>query len=313
MMRVAILGATSEIAKDVINLLGKYPQYELGLFSRHPELVSQWVSSLNLPTQPQSLALDEFNHSRHFDAIVNFIGAGNPQRIQEIGDEIVHVTQHYDNMVMNYLERFPQCRYIFLSSGSIFGPDFALPVDIHSRANLQDNALLASNWYSKAKLAAECEHRLHSHLSIVDVRVFNYFSRSQNLSSSYLMTVIARAIKNGGILKTNAANLVRDYIHPSDFSHLLMAIFNAAPLNTALDCYSQAPIDKFSLLNALSEQFNLEFEIAKSGIDENPTGNKSNYYSLNKAAGSLGYVPQHSSLSGILTEMQALMSGLSHF
>ena len=32
MMRVAILGATSEIAKDVINLLGKYPQYELGLF-----------------------------------------------------------------------------------------------------------------------------------------------------------------------------------------------------------------------------------------------------------------------------------------
>ena len=313
MMRVAILGATSEIAKDVINLLGKHSQYELSLFSRHPELVSQWASSLHLPTQPQSLALDEFTYARHFDAIVNFIGAGNPQRIQQIGDEILHVTQHYDDMVMNYLEYFPQCRYVFLSSGSIFGPDFSLPVDIHSHANLQDNTLLPSNWYSKAKLAAECKHRLHNHLSIVDVRVFNYFSRSQNLSSSYLMTDIARAIQNGEILKTNATNIVRDYIHPSDFSHLLIAIFNSTPMNTALDCYSQSPIDKFSLLNALSEQFNLRFEIAKAGIDENPTGNKSNYYSLNKAAASLSYVPQYSSLSGILTEMQALMSGLSHF
>ncbi len=313
MMRVAILGATSEIAKDVINLLGKYPQYELGLFSRHPELVSQWVSSLNLPTQPQSLALDEFNHSRHFDAIVNFIGAGNPQRIQEIGDEIVHVTQHYDNMVMNYLERFPQCRYIFLSSGSIFGPDFALPVDIHSRANLQENTLLASNWYSKAKLAAECEHRLHNHLSIVDIRVFNYFSRSQNLSSSYLMSDTARAIQDGTILLTSAENIVRDYIHPTDFSNLLIAILNSDPLNTALDCYSQLPIDKFGLLNALSEKFNLHFEIEKVGIDQNPTGNKSNYYSLNKTAASLGYTPQYSSLSGILAELQALGSGLSYF
>lgn len=312
-MRIAILGATSEIAKDVIALLGKHPQYELSLFSRHPERVSQWRSSLNLSTQTQSLDLNEFTHSRHFDAIINFIGAGNPQRITQIGDEILHVTQHYDNMALSYLEHFPQCRYIFLSSGSIFGPDFALPVDICSRANLQDNTLSTSNWYSKAKLAAECEHRLHNHLSIVDVRVFNYFSRSQNLSSSYLMTDIARAIKEGKMLKTSSENIVRDYIHPSDFSHLLIAILNFAPQNTALDCYSQSPIDKFSLLNALSEQFNLQFEIAKVGIDENPTGNKSNYYSLNKAAASLGYEPQYSSLKGILTEMNALMSGLSHF
>ena len=313
MMRIAILGATSEIAKDVINLLGKHPQYELSLFSRCPELVSQWASSLNLPTQPQSLALDEFNHSRHFDVIINFIGASNPQRIQQIGDDILDVTQRYDNMVMNYLERFPQCRYIFLSSGSIFGPDFALPVDINSRADLQDNTLSASNWYSKAKLAAECEHRLHNHLSIVDVRIFNYFSRSQNLSSSFLMTDIARALKNGEMLKTNAMSLVRDYIHPSDFTNLIIAIFNSTPMNTALDCYSQSPVDKFTLLEALHEQFNLQFEITKAGIDQNPTGNKSNYYSLNKAAASLGYVTQHSSLSGILTEMQALISGLSHF
>lgn len=127
------------------------------------------------------------------------------------------------------------------------------------------------------------------------------------------MTDIARTIKEGEILKTNSENIVRDYIHPSDFSDLLVAILNSTPMNAALDCYSQSPIDKFSLLNALSEQFNLQFEIANAGIDENPTGNKSNYYSLNKAAASLGYGPQYSSLSGILTEMQALMSGLSHY
>lgn len=313
MMRIAILGATSEIAKDVISFLGRYLQYELCLFSRRPEHTSQWASSLNLPTQLQSLALDEFNHSRHFDVIINFIGAGNPQRIEQIGDEILNVTQHYDNMVINYLEHFPKCRYIFLSSGSIFGPDFKLPVDNQSRANLQNNMLSPSNWYSKAKLAAECGHRSHNHLSIVDVRVFNYFSRSQNLSSNYLMTDIARAIKNRQVLLTNENNIVRDYIHPKDFCNLLITVLSSAPFNIALDCYSQSPVDKFTLLDALHEQFNLQFEFTKLGINQNLTGNKSNYYSLNKTAASLGFVPQYSSLNGIMTEMHAIMSGLTHF
>ena len=88
-MRIAILGATSEIAKDIINLLGKKPQYQLRLFSRRPELVSQWASSLNLSAQPLSLPLDQFDHSDQFDAIINFIGAGNPQRIQQVGCNLV--------------------------------------------------------------------------------------------------------------------------------------------------------------------------------------------------------------------------------
>ena len=312
-MRIAILGATSEIAKDTINLLGKKPQYQLSLFSRRPELVSQWASSLNLLAQPQSLALEQFDHSYQFDAIINFIGAGNPQRIQQIGEEILDVTYQYDNMAINYLKRFPKCRYIFLSSGSIFGPDFALPVDMSSRASLQENTLLASNWYSKAKLAAECEHRLHNHLSIVDIRVFNYFSRSQNLLSNFLITDAARAIQAGSILLTSPENIVRDYIHPTDFFNLLIATLHTAPLNTAFDCYSQSPIDKMTLLNALHEQFNLQFQFTETGVDQNPTGNKTNYYSLNKSAASLGYEPQYSSLSGILMEMNSLMSGSRHF
>jgi nucleoside-diphosphate-sugar epimerase len=312
-MRIAILGATSEIAKDIINLLGKNPQYQLRLFSRRPELVSQWASSLDLSAQPLSLSLDQFDHSDQFDAIINFIGAGNPQRIQQIGDEILDVTHQYDNMAINYLQRFPKCRYIFLSSGSIFGPDFALPVDMNSCASLKGNTLLASNWYSKAKLAAECEHRLHNDLSIVDIRVFNYFSRSQNLLSNFLITDIARAIQAGSILLTSSENIVRDYIHPTDFFSLLIATLHAEPLNTALDCYSQSPVDKLTLLNALQEHFDLQFQFTETGVDQNPTGSKSNYYSLNKSAASLGYEPNYSSLSGILLEMNSLRSGLTHF
>ena len=312
-MRIAILGATSEIAKDTINLLGKKPQYQLSLFSRRPELVSQWASSLNLLAQPLSLDLDHFDQSYQFDAIINFIGAGNPLRIQQIGDEILDVTYQYDNIAINYLKHFPKCRYIFLSSGSIFGPEFTLPVDINSRANLQDNALSASNWYSKAKLAAEFEHRLHNYLSIVDLRVFNYFSHTQNLSSKYLITDIARAIQDSSILVTSAENIMRDYIHPADFCNLLIAILNAAPLNTALDSYSQSPIDKLTLLKVLQEQFDLRVEFIETGVEHNPTGSKSNYFSLNKSAAGLGYEPQYSSLSGILMEMNLLKSGSRHF
>ena len=312
-MRIAILGATSEIAKDMVNLLGKLPQYELSLFSRRPELVSQWASSLKFSAQTQSLALDQFDYSGQFDVIINFIGASNPQRIQQIGDEILDVTQRYDNMAINHLERFPKCRYIFLSSGSIFGPDFASPVSADSHVTLKSNSLLPSNWYSMAKLAAEDGHRSRHHLPIVDLRVFNYFSRSQNLASNYLIIDAARAILDSSTLRTSAENIMRDYIHPTDLCNLLIAIFNTTPLNRAFDCYSQSPIDKFTLLNALQDQFDLQCEIVESGIAPNPTGSKSNYFSLNKSAASLGYEPQYSSLSGIIAEMSALTSGFRQF
>jgi hypothetical protein len=84
-------------------------------------------------------------------------------------------------------------------------------------------------------------------------------------------------------------------------------------LNTALDCYSQSPIDKLTLLKVLQEQFDLRIEFTETGVEHNPTGSKSNYFSLNKSAAGLGYEPQYSSLSGILMEMNLLKSGSRHF
>jgi hypothetical protein len=140
-------------------------------------------------------------------------------------------------------------------------------------------------------------------LSIVDVRVFNYFSHTQDMNARFLITDIVRAIKNKEVFKTLADNVIRDFITPPDFYRLIQAIIDFKPINTALDCYTKSPISKFDLLNELKDEFGLKYEIDKSVNIVNATGVKINYYSTNYKAKSVGYSPQNTSLEGVTTEV----------
>jgi nucleoside-diphosphate-sugar epimerase len=155
-----------------------------------------------------------------------------------------------------------------------------------------------------AKLHAECRHRSLPHLPIVDIRVFNYFSHTQDLSARFLITDILRAIRDKAVLTTSPAYMVRDYLHPADFHQLVLALLTAPPANTAVDCYSRGPIDKIALLTAMQEKFKLRYEITETTAGVNATGSKSHYYSLNSRAADFGYQPTLSSLQGVLQEAQ---------
>ncbi len=116
------------------------------------------------------------------------------------------------------------------------------------------------------------------------------------------------------MLKVSADNIVRDYLHPSDFKNLVENIINSQPLNIALDCYSREPVDKFTLLNELSEIFNLRFkvDINSENFIVNATGTKSSYYSSNRKAKEIGYDPKYSSLEGVVKETSLLLSKLKN-
>jgi len=302
-MRIAIFGATSQIAKDLIVSFSKYDDHELVLFARNTHAVDQWLVNVGLTSRYVSKSYEEIENQTPFDALINFVGVGDPAKAVEMGSSIFDVTYRYDNLALNYLRQYPDCRYLFLSSGAVYGSNFEKPVDENTEAKIPVNNLQPSDWYGVAKLYAECRHRALPEFSIIDIRIFNYFSHTQDMSSCFLMSEIARSIKKNTILQTSSDNVLRDYLHPSDFYQIIKRILAAKKINFALDCYSQGPIDKMKLLKILSEKYGLQYRVFDMHQDINATGKKLNYYSLNRIASRLGYDPDYNSLNGIFREL----------
>lgn len=305
-MRIAILGATSQIAKDLILSLAADGAVNMSLFARRPEAVTAWLAEVQLGGRYPVANFSEFG-TREFDAVINFVGVGDPARAVAMGNSIFDVTLQYDKTVLDYLRVHPDCRYLFLSSGAVYGSAFHKPVDRDTRAVVAINDLPPHEWYGTAKLHAECRHRAHPEFAIVDIRLFNYFSRTQDLSARFLITDMLRAIRDKMVLRTSPDYIVRDFLHPSDFFKLVSALFSAPATNAVVDCYSRAPIDKPNLLSAMQKEFGLRYEIASAASGVNATGSKQHYYSLNTRAADFGYCPALTSLEGVMQEAQILL------
>lgn len=305
-MRIAILGATSQIARDLIVSFSADSKTCLHLFARRPADVSQWATVYGLAGRYTVDDFAEFG-KQAFDVVINFVGVGNPAQVVKMGSSIFDITLRFDEMVLEYLKTHPSCRYLFLSSGAAYGSSFAEPARRETPSIIKINDLAAHEWYGVAKLHAECRHRAHPELHIIDIRVFNYFSRTQDIEARFLVTDMLRAIRDKTVLKTSSDFIVRDYLHPSDFHRLVMALLTAPAANAAVDCYSKAPIDKPGLLQAMQNEFGLRYEVTESHTAINATGGKPHYYSLNKRAAEFGYQPRLTSAEGVLKEAAAML------
>ena len=305
-MRIAILGATSQIAKDLVLSFSRIINYELVLFARRPLAVTEWLESVGFSDRYPVVEFENINAFENFDAIINFVGSGNPAHTAAMGASIFDVTLKYDELALDYLHRHPDCRYVFLSSGAAYGSNFEQPVDDNRRAVISINKLLPQDWYAVAKLHAECRHRSLQHLPIVDIRVFNYFSHTQDITARFFITDILRAIQSKKTLMTSADNIVRDYIGPNDFSRLVSLVLESPPTNDVIDCYTRAPVEKMTLLACMKESFGLHYEISNAPAGVNATGVKMNYFSLNRRAEIFGYSPSKNSLNSIILEVELL-------
>lgn len=309
-MKIAILGATSQIAKDLVRSVAEKNSYDLVLYARRPDVVCQWLVSVGLAGRYAVADFAAFSPDQHFDAILNFVGVGNPAQALEMGATIFDVTHTYDEMALAYVRHHPECKYIFLSSGAAYGSSFEAPVDENTKAVIAINNLQPQDWYAVTKLHAECRHRSLSYLPIIDIRVFNYFSRTQDMEARFFITDIVRAIRDKQVLKTSSDHMVRDFIHPSDFCSLVIAILYAPATNAVVDAYSKAPIDKATMLKMMHDKFGLRFETTNHTTGINATGGKPNYYSLNKHAAIFGYQPAFTSAAGLLLECEATLTGV---
>jgi nucleoside-diphosphate-sugar epimerase len=303
---IAILGSTSQIAKDLITSISLSNKYNLHLFARRPDDLAKWLSLSGLLGRYPVQNFNEFGKVE-FDAVINFVGVGNPAQALAMGNSIFDITLQFDGMVLDYLRTNPACRYLFLSSGAAYGSVFEKPAAADTPAFIPINNLKSQDWYGAAKLHAECRHRAHPDLPIIDIRVFNYFSRTQDIAARFLISDMLRAVAEQSILKVSSDYIVRDYLHPSDFYNLVKSLLSSPPENAVVDCYSLAPVDKPTLLAAMQDNFGLKFEINEAQMVTNATGSKPHYYSLNKIAADFGYRPALTSMDGILQETRAIL------
>jgi nucleoside-diphosphate-sugar epimerase len=312
-VRIAILGATSQIAKDLVCSFAAQSTHELVLFARRPEAVTQWMASVDLPENYPVHNLEAFSSDEHFNAILNFVGIGNPAQAAAMGAGIFDLTLQYDELALGYVRKHPTCRYIFLSSGAAYGSSFNVPAEANSKAVIPINKLQPQDWYGVAKLHAECRHRSLAPLPIVDIRVFNYFSHTQDMEARFLITDIVRAIRDKTVLKIAADFVVRDFIGPEDFYQLVNSILTSPATNAVVDCYSEAPIDKPALLAAMKTKFGLQYELTKNFTGINATGSKLYYYSDNKQAAYFGYIPKLTSLGCIEKALKLITQDVQLF
>ena len=302
-MHIAILGATSQIAKDLICSFAGHSNDRLTLFTRRVETVHDWLAKTRLTARHEVKSYDGFNGKQKFDAIINFVGVGDPAKAAVMGTSILDITYQYDTMVLEYLKKYPDCRYIFLSSGAAYGFSFSEPVDEQTQVKFPINYLGTQDWYGIAKFYAECRHRSLSEMPIVDLRIFNYFSHTQDMDARFLITDIVRAIRDKTVLITTAEHIMRDYLHPSDFYQIVSKILKANPINTSVDCFTLEPIEKRALLVEIQKNFGLEYQINYPKTEFNNTSSKPFYYSINRRAEQFNYYPMLSSLQGILNEV----------
>jgi len=311
-MNVAILGATSEIAKDLLREWFSHSRdISLDLFARNFGKVNDFLSENFIETNANVFSVDEFsvtNKNTIYDAIINFIGVGDPSKAQAMASSIQDVTFYYDDLVIQYLKDNPGCKYIFLSSGAAYGSDYSEPASLDKKSCFDINHIHQSEKYGLAKFITEMKHRELQQYKIYDVRVFNYFSRNQNMDARFFITDLFRSIREDVVCEVSPEPMVRDYLHPKDFCQIIDCLLDSDSINMAFDCYSLSPVDKVSLLNTLQEQFGLHWKFRDDTQIIRATGNKCNYYSENHALANIGYVPVHASLSGIIEEFDALLN-----
>lgn len=307
-MEVAIFGANSQIAKDLIRSMKSDDYYRLTLYVRDIDRLDQDSLSLLSDKRFNLSEYESFSSDYKFDAILNFVGVGDPARAKAMAGQILEITQKYDDLALSYLDRNPCCRYIFLSSGAVYGGGFDKAFSENSRSSIPVNELRASDFYGIAKLHAEAKHRAKADQEIVDLRVFNYFSSHQDISSSFLISDIARSIIGKSELLTSSTDLVRDYITPVDFFGIVDCLLRyGGRMVGAVDCYTKSPVGKFELLDALKSEFGLAYAVDSGFSSLNATGLKNIYCSDFSRADDFGYAPSFSSIEGIISELRKLI------
>ncbi|MCJ8233318.1 NAD-dependent epimerase/dehydratase family protein [Aeromonas veronii] len=311
-MNIAIIGATSQVFHDLINQwINGGRSHNLFLFARNVPLLKEKYAQTCYTGMVSFFEISKFSDLEYkYDAIINFIGGGDPAKIKEFGKSVLCATRLYDDMVLSYLDKNEKCKYLYISSGAVYSNAFSLTgVESGTHATYDVNNITDADYYSISKFYAETIHRANKELFIVDIRIFNIFSDTVSLNSRFFITDAVRAIISGEEFLTSSEDMIRDYIHPSDLCQIIdIFLTSKEHYNLAVDCYSGAPISKFEILDLLENEFKLKWRVDSKFLTLNASGIKRNYYSKNNIASEFGFNPKYKSADVICDSVSKMLA-----
>jgi len=290
--RIAILGANGQIGTGLIQeLSGEFNVYA----------VVRNGSTYQDSRVAEVLSYDQLLDHEFF-LIINAAGPGDPQLQRTLGHEMFRITEGIDNVVLQYLDRHPSTKYLFVSTGAVHrflpagGANFSIPVP----------EVPGSDCYAVSKLLAETKHRSLSSLTIWDVRVFGYFSRHIAADRTFFLSDLRTSLARGVPFRTHGTDFVRDYISFDDLAALVRALLRANAANMAVDVFSAMPLTKAELLETCRSRYGLKIEF-ESGSTEIVKVTKPRVISDDTAGAAIGYVPLRTSMETVLREMDHLL------
>lgn len=304
-MNIAILGATSHIAKGLIDRFLHSGDDHLYLFARSGEKIKQFLDGTGRPANSNfSVCMDyQAFTSFSYDVIISCVGVGTRNKDDFDFRKYFSVTEQFDELVIGYLQnRNPGALYIGFSSGAVYGRGLSTPPEEGSVNSLQVNHVVPEDYYGIVRINAEAKHRAHSDLRIIDLRIFSYFSRYINLTDGYFITDVMQAILNKKVLVTDSTNIVRDYLHPEDLFAMVGKCIHAGTMNQAIDVNSLRPVAKQEILDYFTSEYGLKYERRDLSENASATGTKYNYYSTCNRASQVGYMPRFSSMDTLKSE-----------
>lgn len=312
--KIAILGGTSHIAKGLIHHLTRLG-YPLHLFCRSKIRMTDFLHRIErngVQGVRETLTIEEgFSqlHQRDIDVLINCVGVGTLDDRKDEYRKWFTITEKFDNLCLGYLQDVNKNGvYISFSSGAVYGRECSEPARKETRNSIAVNEIASDQYYPIARLNAEAKHRSHHDLNVVDLRVFNYFSRFVDLSENYFMIDVVNSIKDDTVLQTSDLDIVRDYVHPEDLARLIARVMETNRLNKAFDVRSRAPVSKMEVLSLFSEKYGLQYHISKSNHIISGTGVKNVYCSAYENASELDFEPEYTSIATLSTETDHLLA-----
>jgi nucleoside-diphosphate-sugar epimerase len=311
--RVAILGSTSHIAKGIIHNFLQTEGIELHLFSTSVDKLRLFLAG-EPAAENRNLAIHEGYHefrNHTYEVLINCVGVGTLNKLNGNFSNYFTVCETYDNLTLSYLrDKRPETLYIGFSSGAVYGRNHSAPFEDGTCACIPVNHLQKEDYYGITRLYSEAKHRSFTGLNIVDLRIFSYFSRFNDLSDGYFITEIMDCILNNKQMITNGHRMVRDYLHPDDLFAMILACMQSHALNAAFDVVSASPVDKFELLDFFANEYGLKYVVSDVYCGNSATGTKNVYCSRYGAAVEVGYAPKYSSMDTVKQEAGCLLSRL---
>ena len=165
-MNLAILGATSHIAKGLIHRFLAHPQHHLHLFSRNPDQVEQFLDAIGHSGSHFCSICSDYNQlgSLSCEAIINCIGVETRTTLDCDFTRYFTVTEEFDNLVLSYLKTVNRnTLYLSFSSGAVYGNGFSNPAGEFTTNPIKVNHVKPEDYYGLVRLNAEAKHSLFQH------------------------------------------------------------------------------------------------------------------------------------------------------